>query len=74
MDWIAGALELVGNWLIGNKSRVGFLINLLGCLVWIAAALHLKVYGLLLVVVPALFINIRNWMKWRKPVGMAKTD
>ena len=66
MDWIAGAFELIGSWLIGSKKKVGFVFNFIGCSVWIYVAIHTKIYGLLLVVVPAIFINIRNYIKWCK--------
>lgn len=66
LDYIAGASELVGSWLIGSKRRVGFLINMTCCLTWVVVAFNREVYGLLLVVVPAFFINIRNYHRWRK--------
>ena len=66
MDWIAGFLELLGSWLVGSKKWFGFLCNLFGCAVWIYVAIASEVYGLLVVVIPAIFINIRNIIKWRK--------
>lgn len=66
MDWIAGFMELLGGWLVGNKKKVGFLSNFVGCSVWIYVAISSHVYGLLLVVIPALFVNTRNYLKWRK--------
>jgi hypothetical protein len=64
MDLIAGCAELIGNILVGNKNKWGFACNLLGCLVWIWVAIHCRIYGLLLVVVPGIFVNIRNFRKW----------
>ena len=66
MDIIAGCLELCGNWLIGNKNKWGFVLNFVGCVLWICVAIHFKIYGLLIVVIPALFINVRNFIKWIK--------
>ncbi len=68
MDFIAGILELSGLYLVGNKSRIGFVLNLLGCLVWIYVAVTTNLYGLLLVVIPAVFINIRNWTRWKNGI------
>ena len=65
MDWIAGILELTGDWTIGNKRKVGFILKLLCNFAWIYVAVTTKVYGLLIVVVPAIFVNIRNFAKWR---------
>ena len=64
MDWIAAIFELSGSWLIGNRWRLGFILNALGCCTWIYVALKTQVYGLLLVVIPAIIINTRNYIKW----------
>ena len=66
LDWIAGLFELSGSWTIGNKKKIGFLLNIIGCSCWIIVAFKSKVYGLLLVVIPAIVINIRNFIKWTK--------
>jgi hypothetical protein len=67
LSWIASACELYSSWLVGNKNRFGFLINIIGCIFWIIVAVFdLPAQGLLLVVVPALFINTRNFLKWKK--------
>jgi hypothetical protein len=64
MDIFAGIFELIGNYLIGNKNRFGFLINIVSCCIWIYVAIIFHIYGLLIVVVPAIIINIRNFIKW----------
>lgn len=69
LDWAAGAVELAGSWLVGSKRRVGFLLAALCDVLWIAVALRTGVYGLLLVVVPAFFIALRNWWKWGRHGG-----
>lgn len=66
LDWLAGGSELIGSWLVGSKRRLGFLINMACCLTWMVVAVNREVYGLLLVVVPVFFINIRNYHRWRK--------
>jgi len=65
MDWLAGILELSGDWTVGNKKRLGFLIKILCNITWIYVAITTKVYGLLIVVVPAIFVNLRNYVKWQ---------
>lgn len=65
LDWIAGAFELSGSYLVGNKNRLGFALSAVGCLVWVYIAIKTRLFGLLLVVVPAILINIRNLIKWR---------
>ena len=67
LDWVAGLFELIGLWKVGEKKKFGFLLNITCNVLWIAYVLSTKsTYGLLLVVVPALFINVRNYIKWRR--------
>ena len=74
MDWVAGILELTGLWKIGSKDRRGFLFNIACGLCWITYVFTAKsTYGLLVVVVPAIIINIRNFIKW-KPVEVNKDE
>ena len=66
MDWIASIFELFGLYIVGNKNKVGFVLNILAGISWITYVIISKsTYGLLLVVVPALIINSRNYLKWR---------
>ena len=39
LSWIAGSLELVGLWKVGNKSKLGFVFNGLCCILWVAHVL-----------------------------------
>lgn len=64
-SWIASAMELLGVWKVGSKKKIGFILNMIGNLIWIAVAIfNLPAQGLLLVVIPAFFINLRNYIKW----------
>ena len=66
MDILAGAVEVVGLYLVGNKRKIAFLLGLLANLIWIGYVLaEGHTYGLLLVCVPAAVVNTRNWFKWR---------
>ncbi len=65
--WLASAAELLGLWMVGNKIKFGFLISIIGNIIWVVVALlGLPATGLLLVVVPAIFINVRNFIRWKK--------
>ena len=66
IDLLAGAFDLVGCYTVGNKRKVGFVLNFLGNLGWVYVAFSTKIYGLLLVVLPALILNVRNYRKWSK--------
>jgi hypothetical protein len=67
IDWVSGCLELFGSWVTGNKKKWGFLISMMGNIGWVVYVIvtH-STYGLLVVVLPAIFINIRNFVKWHK--------
>jgi len=66
MDWIAGTLELIGMWKVGSKNRVGFLFNIACCICWISYVIRSgNAYGILMLAVPATFVNIRNFIAWR---------
>jgi len=66
MSWVAGVCELLHLYLVGEKNRYGFLVGVVCDVLWIIVALMNPEIagGLLLVVVPALFLNIRNFLKW----------
>jgi len=64
MDWIAAILGVIGAWLIGNKNKWGFILLLIGSVLWITVSFHTMVYGLLLANIPGLLINIRNFWTW----------
>lgn len=67
MDWLAAVFELAGGWIVGNKNRIGFLLLFGCCVAWV---LHVTLvrgsYGLLMVVIPSMLINVRNFIKWRR--------
>ena len=65
MDWLASILELSGLYFNGNKKRYCFIFSGIGCCLWIFVSIDKEVYGLLLVVVPALVLNVINWRKWK---------
>jgi len=73
MDWIAGILDLLGIWKVGSKKKIGFLIFILSEVLWTYIAFKYELYGLLLVVWPAFFINLRNYRKWKREECHAKS-
>ncbi len=74
-SWLASAAELTGLWMIGSKRKFGFLVSIIGNLIWVAVALlRLPATGLLLVVIPAMFINIRNFIRWKSQEVGVKED
>ena len=64
MDIIAAALELVGAILIGNKDRRGFLIFIMGNVLWFTVGWRSGLWGLVGIGVAFAGINVRNYRKW----------
>ena len=64
MDIVAGLLELIALFQLGEYERAGFLFNVAACGIWVYVSLNKKIYGLLLVAVPAIILNIVNYIKW----------
>lgn len=65
MDILAAACELIGAYLIGEKKRIAFIFNIVGCLAWVYVAVTKGIYGLLIVCVSAIIINLKNYIRWR---------
>jgi len=69
MDWLAATCELLGVWMIGNKSRWGFALCL-GCnAAWIYVSVTTGVYGLGAISVLMAAVNVRNFNRWSKEVA-----
>lgn len=65
MDILAGLCELLGLILIGNYYKLGFVCNIVGCILWVFVVCFGGPIGLLFVVLPGIYINIINYKKWR---------
>jgi hypothetical protein len=63
-DIFAGIVELVACYLVGNKNRIAFPLFIIAGITWIFVAVDRHIFGLLIVVVPSIGINIRNYIKW----------
>jgi len=66
MDYIAGIFEIGALYIIGNKNRYGFIFMICVSFLWIGYVFYnAHSYGLLIPCIPAIFINIRNFRKWK---------
>ena len=65
-SYILSALSRTSLWLMGNKSVWGIVIGLLNQVLWVAYALMLKQYGVLIGVIAYTVIHIRNLVKWSR--------
>jgi hypothetical protein len=65
MDYIAGAFEILAMILVGQKNKYGFISGLVCNVLWILyVIINQKTFGLLMVVIPMLFINVNNYLLW----------
>jgi len=65
---LAATSEIYGLYLVGNKNKFGFILNIICCLLWIITSIISKVYGLSISAGVMLFLNIRNYKKWSNGV------
>ncbi len=67
MDCLAGILELIGIYLVGEKKKICFIFFIGGSITWIIYVFITKSTCVLRIpVVPALFMNVWNYIKWSK--------
>jgi len=66
VSYLAAIFEILGAWMVGNRQRHGFLIFMIGNVLWFMLGIKTEEYGLNLVAVVFFMINIRNYRLWRK--------
>lgn len=66
MDYLAGILEIIAKWWVGNKCKWGFILHLIAGALWTYVAIKENILGLIIVTIPATIINLRNFIKWNK--------
>ena len=66
-DWISSALAVTGTYLLGNKSRKGFVFNVLACFFAVGFSVLAKSVPLAAVNATMLVLNLRGYLKWAAP-------
>lgn len=69
VDWLAMALTFLGIYLLGNKSRYGFIVLMLGNLCWAAVGLWAHSLPMLLANLGFFGMNVRGVIKWSAPAA-----
>lgn len=64
IDWIAMVLTIIAIYLLGNKSRKGFVIMMAGNLCWVALGALTGSLGLIAANCTFIVMNIRAYFKW----------
>lgn len=65
-SYILGIISCIVLWMVGNKNRMAMAIGALSQLLWIAYAIALKQYGLIISAVVYMIVYIRNYITWSK--------
>jgi len=74
MSWIAGGIELLAKYLCGNKNKWGWIVHLISGVLWMIVAINNPdvAGGLALIVIPSMYLNIRNFIVWKKSDKLRK--
>jgi len=68
LSLFAAAFEIYGLYLVGNKNKFGFILNIVCCSLWVIISIASKIPGLSISAGVMLFLNIRNYKKWSNGV------
>ena len=67
IDWLAMFLTFSAIYLLGNKSRSGFAVMMVGNLCWAAIGVWAHSYAMLLANIGFFAMNVRGFAKWSPP-------
>ena len=67
LDWLAMCLTFAAIYLLGNKSRHGFVVMMLGNLCWASIGLWAHSYAMVLANLGFFGMNVRGFVKWAPP-------
>lgn len=67
VDWLAMCLTFSAIYLLGNKSRTGFIVMMAGNLCWSAIGLWAHSYAMVLANLGFFAMNLRGFVKWAHP-------
>ena len=66
VDWAAMCLTFAAIYLLGNRSRFGFLIMMSGNLLWCVIGIWARSYAMLIANLGFFSMNVRGFIKWTK--------
>ena len=72
IDWVAMCLTFVAIYLLGNKSRNGFLIMMVGNLCWSSIGIWAHSYAMVIANLGFFSMNVRGYMRWAPPEAKSK--
>jgi hypothetical protein len=67
VDWLAMWLTFGAIYLLGNKSRWGFLVMMAGNIFWSAIGIWAHSYAMVIANLGFFSMNVRGFIKWAPP-------
>lgn len=65
IGWIGSAFLLAGLAFVGGKRRDGFLLGLIGEVLWVVKAIATDQYDLASICAVFALVYVCNWFRWR---------
>jgi nicotinamide riboside transporter PnuC len=65
LAWLATMLGLVSTWQCGRRHRMGWLLGIACCVVWVAVNVELRLWAGIASAGIAAGLSARNWWAWR---------
>ena len=72
LDWLAMGLTFWAIYLLGNKSRIGFTVMMLGNLLWCVIGLWAGSYAMVVANLGFFSMNVRGFVRWAPPERTGK--
>ena len=69
IDWLAMVLTFIAIYLLGNKSRYGFVIMMGGNSCWTVIGLLANSYAMVIANIVFFIMNTRGYIRWKKTNG-----
>lgn len=69
VDWLAMVLTLTAIYMLGNKSRTGFITMMGGNSCWVLLGVLIGSLGLIAANIVFLIMNLRGFVKWGQNDG-----
>ena len=64
LDWLAMCLTFAAIYLLGNRSRKGFVVMMIGNLCWSAIGIWAGSYAMVIANLGFFSMNVRGFIKW----------
>jgi len=66
MGWIGNGFVIIGILCVGYKLRVGFLLGMVGSLIWAMRAYNTGQWDLMVIETVIIFLQAFSWYNWRQ--------